>query len=193
MAGMSDTDTVDGTERAIGTRTIPAGEARTAVLRRRYDAGPADVWSAITEPERLARWFLPVTGDLREGGTFDLAGNATGEIRRCQAPTRLSLTWVYGDRPVDEVDVVLTPADGGTILELTHATALLAVDFDGTEVSVLWGLGVGWEPALVLTLPVELRGGTPAEPSPDDPRLKAISEAWAELVEAEGLPGATSM
>jgi uncharacterized protein YndB with AHSA1/START domain len=190
MVDMIDT----GTERAIGSRTIPAGEARTAVLRRRYDAEPTDVWSAITDPERLARWFLPVTGDLREGGTFDLAGNATGEIRRCRAPEHLALTWVYGDRPVDEVDVVLSAADGGgTVLELTHATALLAVDFDGREVSVLWGLGLGWEPALVLTLPLELRGEEITEPAPDDPRLTAIGEAWAALVEAEGLPGATSM
>lgn len=34
-----------------------------------YPTTPADLWAAVTRPDRLARWFAPVTGDLRDGGT----------------------------------------------------------------------------------------------------------------------------
>ena len=43
--------------REVGRRRIAAGEARTAVLRRRYDAPIEDVWEACTEPDRINRWF----------------------------------------------------------------------------------------------------------------------------------------
>jgi uncharacterized protein YndB with AHSA1/START domain len=45
-----------------------AGEPRSVRLRRRYAAAIEDVWDACTSPERIARWFLPVTGDLRPAG-----------------------------------------------------------------------------------------------------------------------------
>ena len=76
---MTDTPPTD-TFREVGRRRIAAGDARTAILRRTYEAPIEDVWDACTEPERLSRWFLAVTGDLRAGGRFSLAGNAGGEI-----------------------------------------------------------------------------------------------------------------
>jgi hypothetical protein len=79
-------DKLNGTHREIDYRETPAGRVRSLLIRRAYDAKIADVWDAITDPERLSRWFLPVVGDLREGGTFQLKDNAGGEIRRCDAP-----------------------------------------------------------------------------------------------------------
>ena len=66
--------------REVGLRTIAAGEGHTVVLRRSYDADIDDVWDAITSAERINRWFLPISGDLRVGGTYRLDGNASGEI-----------------------------------------------------------------------------------------------------------------
>ena len=44
-------------------------EARGAVrVEDVYDTDIADLWSAITEPDRLARWIATVEGDLRIGG-----------------------------------------------------------------------------------------------------------------------------
>ena len=43
---------------------------KTLLIRRTYDAAPEDVWDALTDPDRIVRWFLPVTGDLRPGGRF---------------------------------------------------------------------------------------------------------------------------
>ncbi len=87
------------TDREAGYRRIGAGEARTALLRRRYDASIEDVWDACTDPERLSRWFMKPTGDLRVGGTYQLEGNAGGEILRCEPPRALTVTWGYPGRP----------------------------------------------------------------------------------------------
>lgn len=152
-----------GTERAIGRRQIPAGEARSVVIRRRYDAPIEDVWQACTDPMRINRWFLPVSGDLRPGGTFQLEGNAGGEILRCEAPHLLTVSWVYGDRPVDEVEVRLSQDESGdTLLELEHATVSDTVLSD--EESGLWGVGVGWELPLAIGLTAYLRGEIPDGP-----------------------------
>ena len=66
------------------------------VIRRYYKAGREDVWDAITSPERLVRWFLPISGDLRVGGRYQLEGNAGGEIVRCDRPSEIGLTWEIG-------------------------------------------------------------------------------------------------
>ena len=66
--------------------------ARAVVTHRPYPAPVEDVWDAIVTPERLQRWFLPVSGELREGGRYQLEGNAGGVINRCEAPTLLAVT-----------------------------------------------------------------------------------------------------
>jgi len=138
---------IDQLHRRVGTRRVDAGEARTVLLRRTYDAGIADVWDAVTSPERLARWFTPVSGDLRIGGRYQLEGNAGGEILECVAPERLRVSWLYGPDPgFGEVELRLTPEDGErTVLELEHVS-VVADDF--------WdqygpgAVGVGWDLAL---------------------------------------------
>jgi uncharacterized protein YndB with AHSA1/START domain len=181
----------DVIQREVGHRRIGAGEARTAVLRRRYDAPIEDVWEACTVPERLNRWFLQVSGDLREGGRFSLEHNASGEILRCEPPRLLAVSWVYGDRPVDEVELRLAPAeDGGTLLELEHATVMGVVEWEGRPVDVITGVGSGWELPLDCYLAAYLRGELPDrpsaewyEPTPEDEQLANRSaKAWAALI-----------
>jgi uncharacterized protein YndB with AHSA1/START domain len=180
------------TDREIGRRRIAAGEARCAVLRRRYQAEIEEVWDACTDPERVRRWLLPVSGDLRAGGTFSLEGNAHGEILRCEPPRLLAVTWLYGDRPADEVELRLAHhADGGTLLELEHASVC---DTAPDRVSdAILGVGVGWEPALH-ALDLHLRGELPDTLAADvgagapPPELVELMDrsgrAWAALVEA---------
>jgi uncharacterized protein YndB with AHSA1/START domain len=181
------------TEREVGRRRIAAGEARTAVIRRRYDAPIEDVWDACTDPERINRWFLPVSGDLRLGGTFSLDGNASGEIVRCEPPRLLGLTWVYGDRPVDEVELRLSPGErGDTVLELEHATVSTVVEWEGQLLDVIPGVGAGWEPPLAWSLPKYLRGELPDAPAAEwfeptaeiDDLVRRSGEAWTALVAA---------
>jgi uncharacterized protein YndB with AHSA1/START domain len=168
---------LDGTHREIGSRQIDAGAARTILMRRRYAAPAAEVWRWCTEPELLGRWFMRPEGDLRQGGRFTFEGNAGGEIRHCEPPRLLAVTWAYGGRPVDEVRLRLAelspggaqaePGFGGaehpprlagtTLLELEHASVTTEIEVDGRMVDVvlndpgsgLWGLGAGWEMGLV--------------------------------------------
>src|SRR5512141_2843137 len=65
--------------RAVGSETAGDGRAHVVELRRVYGAPIPDVWDVCTNPDRIARWFLPIGGDLRLGGRFQLEGNAGGE------------------------------------------------------------------------------------------------------------------
>jgi uncharacterized protein YndB with AHSA1/START domain len=179
--------------RATARRPIAAGDARTVVLRRSYDAPVEDVWDAITDPERIGRWFLPVTGDLRLGGTYQLKGNAGGEIVRCEPPRRLTVTWVFGENPteadVGEVEIRLSPeGDGGTLFELDHASVVKP------EFWATYGpgaTGVGWDLGL-LGLALHLRGESVADPtefenSPEARRFATESStAWGAAMVAAG-------
>src|SRR3984893_6796270 len=83
------------------TRTL--GSLRSAdgkgVVRieDRYDTGIDDLWAALTDPGRLARWYAQVEGDLRPGGEFRLHVessdiDATGRVEACEPPRRLLVT-----------------------------------------------------------------------------------------------------
>lgn len=185
--------------REIESRPQSGPEAFALVLRRRYDAPIEDVWDACTDPERLSRWFVPVTGDLREGGSFQVEGNARGEIRRCAPPRLLRITWQYGDRHPDDVELRLrADDDGGTVLELEHATLTRKVEVNGRLVDVvlndpetgIWGLGTGWELGLI-GLERFLQGAfadVPAREAFDENSAKILEladrcgAAWAEVV-----------
>ena len=88
---------IDAVQREVGSGRLAAGEARTVRLRRTYDAPIDDVWDALTNPERIGRWFLPISGDYRVGGRYQFEGNAGGEIVACERPNRLRVTWVFGE------------------------------------------------------------------------------------------------
>jgi len=167
-------------------REVRNGEAETVVvtLTRTYTADVDDVWEALTDPERIARWFSPVTGDLREGGTFQIQGNAGGDIRRCERPTWLSLT--FGS-PDSIVDVRLTPEGERTTLELAHAVPLAMA---GSGAGALYP-GPGWDGAL-MGIGIYLRGeaiGDPAEAA-NSPEVvefnKGSVDRWTAAVEASG-------
>jgi uncharacterized protein YndB with AHSA1/START domain len=79
--------------REVSRQHTASGETVAVTLQRRYNADQADVWQAITDPDRVRRWFLPLTGDLREGGNFQLEGNASGDIMTCEPPRHLMVTF----------------------------------------------------------------------------------------------------
>ncbi len=145
-------DELTATHRAMGQGTLPAGEAYTVELRRRYEAPVDDVWDAITNPERLRRWLKPVTGELRLGGKFELDGGEHGEILRCEPPRLLRVSWLYGPDAdawpgTSEVQVSLVPGpDGDTEFELVHAAVVGEPSFPTYGPGAG---GVGWDLALL--------------------------------------------
>jgi uncharacterized protein YndB with AHSA1/START domain len=84
---------VGAVTRTVLERDHNGRRARVVVATRTYDAEIADVWDAMTNAERIPRWFLPISGDLRLGGRYQLDGNAGGEITRCEPPRHLAVTW----------------------------------------------------------------------------------------------------
>src|SRR5262245_22751809 len=166
---MTDVQTwLEETEREVGRRRIAAGDARTAIMLRRYDAPIEEVWEACTAPDRIARWLVAVLSvEPRVGGRFELAANASGEILRCEPPRLLVVSWAFLDRPIDEVRLTLSAdPDGGTRLELEHATVTGMVTWEGQEIDVIAGVGSGWEPALLAL--ARLLRGEPERATPEE-------------------------
>src|SRR5262249_35594997 len=132
--------------RAVSQREHDGRPARVIVASRSYDTTPADVWDAIPNPERISRWFLPISGELRLGGRYQLQGNAGGEITRCEPPRHLAVTWEFGGE-VSWVKVDLSE-DGrnGTHLELEH---IAHVDDARWAQFGPGAVGVGWDMTLM--------------------------------------------
>ena len=154
---------IQAIHRGVGEATTPGGEAHVVRFERTYDAAVDDVWDAVTNPERITRWFLPITGDLRLGGSYQFEGNAGGTIIACERPNRLQVTWVFGDPTADPsiLELRLAAVDGDTTrLELEH-TAIVPEEF--------WtaygpgAVGVGWDGA-ALGLSLHLQGGSISDP-----------------------------
>lgn len=119
--------------------------ARAVIAQRIYPTEIADLWDAIVSPERLERWFLPVSGDLREGGRYQLEGNAGGRINRCEAPRNLAVTWEMRGG-IGWVNARLEESgEESTRLTVEH---IAHEDADFLEFWGLYGpgaVGVGWD------------------------------------------------
>src|SRR6267142_1450183 len=87
---------INSVSRQVGSRVLSAGEARSVTITRTYDGPVEDVWDACTNPQRIPRWFLPISGELRLGGRYQLEGNAGGTVERCDPPHSFAATWEFG-------------------------------------------------------------------------------------------------
>ena len=179
--------------RETGRRPLPGGEARTVRLQRHYDADIEDVWDALTTAERINRWFLPVSGDLRLGGHYQFEGNAGGEVLQCEPPRLLKVSWIFGEPAegdVSEVEVRLAEDGGKTVLDLEHVAT---VDAERWSTYGPGAVGVGWEGAL-LGLGLHLGGGEMTDEArrawSESPEAKQFmtgsAEAWGAAMTAAG-------
>src|SRR6478609_6786353 len=90
-------------------------------MEDRFDTDADDVWSALTDPARLARWYGEVEGDLRLGGeyrarVFASGWEGTGRVQACEPPLRLLVRGKEtNETGGNETEVVLT-ADGDQTL-----------------------------------------------------------------------------
>ncbi len=152
-----------GPQPELRHRRIAAGEARVAVFTRFYDAPVDDVWDACTNPERLARWYVPVSGEFRVGGRIEQAMMGSGEIIGCEPPRRLHLALGGG---ADEIELHLSRGgDGGTRLELQHATTIDEHEIGGQMFDAIFCMGGGYYPRFV-ALDLHLRGELPDDYDP---------------------------
>lgn len=109
-------------------------------MEDRFDTDVEDLWSALTDPSRLARWIGEVEGDLRVGGEirtyfFTSGSRATGHVEACEPPHRLVLHTKQIDEPYELVTEATLTADGD------HT--VLVVEERGMPLELLAGYGAG--------------------------------------------------
>ncbi len=190
---------LDDVDRIVRTKDVDGIPARVQTLVQTYPSPIDDVWDAITSAERIGRWFLPVSGDLRLGGSYQLEGNAGGTVQSCEPPhggtAHYGITWEYGGGGETWVTVRLEAVGADrTRLELEHVAPVAVVPDE------LWrqfgpaGAGIGWDSGL-LGLALHL---TAPDQRPDDPAawiatdegkrfMRSTADAWAVAHAADGV------
>jgi len=135
----------------------PAGDTGAVRVEDRFTTDPADLWEALTAPDRLARWLGDIEGELRPGGEFRARFHAsewagTGRVLECEPPRRLLVrTWDEGEEESAEhaLEATLTADGDGT---------LLVVEERGIPVGHLPAYGAGLQ-VHVEDLAAHLAGG----------------------------------
>ena len=181
---------ISAVRRTVGDRVLEAGTARVVTIGQAYDTDAADLWNALTDIERIPRWFLPISGDLRAGGTYQLEGQAHGTILTCDPPREFTATWEFGDSVSwIEVRVVGEGADRSRF-ELAH---IMHVD-DQWEQFGPGAVGMGYDGALV-GLTIHLSTGAPVDPATGQDWLASAggrrfqersAQSWYEAAVAAG-------
>jgi uncharacterized protein YndB with AHSA1/START domain len=117
------------------------------VLRKEFPDPVEDVWSAVTDSERLGRWFGTYTGRGRVGGTVELtvtgevdaggeiAAPVTVTILECDAPRRLVVDIPESATSSWRVAVDIAPDGDGSVLVFTQR---VADGVDAADVTAGW-------------------------------------------------------
>jgi uncharacterized protein YndB with AHSA1/START domain len=137
------TSNARGSGRILGSLRSADGKG-VVRMEDRFDTDIGDLWSALTDPRRLARWLGEVEGDLRLGGEyrfrfFASGSEGTGRVDACEPPRRLLLTMALGQPDEDVIEATLTADGDQTILvweERGMPLDLLAAYGAGVQVHV---------------------------------------------------------
>lgn len=174
---MFDTDTeLDAVTRHVRRDPLTV----TVMLRRDFEAAHDDVWEALTSHDQLAQWFSPVTGEFHEGGSYQIEGNASGEIWECKPRVHFMLT--FGSQE-SLLTVELAFAGDFTTVQLTHGVPISTA---GSGAGAFY-VGPGWDGAF-LGLALHLRGESVGGPvaAASTPEViefhKASIERWEQVV-----------
>jgi uncharacterized protein YndB with AHSA1/START domain len=140
-------------------------------MEDRFHTDVEDLWSALTDPSRLARWLGEVEGDLRIGGDFRArffasGWQGTGRVDVCEPPRRLQVLTKEADKPDEEHAIEATLAADGE-------QTVLVIEERGMPLHQLAGYGAGVQ-IHVEDLAAHIAGRERVEPD----------ERWAELVPA---------
>ena len=170
---------LDATQRSVSSLERDGRPARVVTLARSYTTTADDLWDAVTNGERIPRWFLPVSGELQPGGRYQLEGNAGGVITACERLSHFAITWEFGE-DVSWVEARLSDDGSGLArLTLTH-TSRLSEHWDEYGPGAV---GVGWEMGL---MGLALHLAHPAEPKPDEVEFATAPDGRALIVGSSG-------
>jgi len=162
------TSSTSPTPRILGSLRSAAGKG-IVHIEDRFETDRGDLWSALTDPGRLARWYGQVEGNLRPGGEFRarvLASGweGTGRVDACEPPGRLLVTSKEADAPDEEVIEAVLTADG--------SQTILVLDQRGLPLDQLAAYGAGLQ-VHVEDLAAHIAG-----------RERANQARWGELLPA---------
>jgi uncharacterized protein YndB with AHSA1/START domain len=143
-------------------RLIEIGGRRAVRFTRRYPVSRTELWSAITEPDRTARWAFRTELEPHAGGAlrFDLgeAGVSEGTVLEWDEPSVLEYEWGTDTEMPWRVRFELaSDSDGGTVLTFDH----LLPDAANPEFAAGWH----WH---LDRLAQHLDGGEPADVASDE-------------------------
>jgi len=179
--------------RAVRESTREGEPVRIVIGERSYSTDVLDLWDAITNIERIPRWFSPITGELKAGGHYQLEGNASGKILQCDPPETLNITWEYAGN-ISWVTISLTPESSGSRLKLQHTM----LKDDSSEAH--WeqfgpgATGLGWDLSF-LELGLHIASGDTIDRKADEAWMvsdagktfmRSCADAWAEAHIADG-------
>ncbi|MFC3079254.1 SRPBCC family protein [Phenylobacterium terrae] len=177
--------------REVSSREVDGRPARVVTATRTYDTDVEDLWDALTSAERIPRWFLPISGELKLGGRYQLQGQAGGEIQRCEPPRLLGVTWENGG-DVSWVTVRLeAEGEARTQLTLEHVAHVKPEFWDQYGPGAV---GVGWE-LLFVGMALHLRTGEQVDSnafeawtlSEDGKRfIRGSSQGWGDAALRDG-------
>jgi uncharacterized protein YndB with AHSA1/START domain len=129
-----------------GTRIVgslrSADGAGVVRVEERYATDIDDLWSALTDPDRLARWYGQVDGELGLGGEFRMSVDAsgwegTGRVEACEPPRRLMVTTKELSESFRKtVEATLTSEDDHTVL---------VIEVRGMPLDKIAFFGAGWQ------------------------------------------------
>jgi uncharacterized protein YndB with AHSA1/START domain len=161
---------IEGTLHSVGGKGVVR-------MKSRYETDIDDLWSALTDPQRLGRWYGNVDGDLRVGGEFTATVHGSGwdgrgRIDECDPPRQLRVT-MWEEAGAEHLTTAELVADGDD--------TVLVLEVRGVPLALVYAYGAGWQ-AHVENLGAHLAGQDCADwPSGSWPRWEELAPSYREM------------
>jgi uncharacterized protein YndB with AHSA1/START domain len=133
------TGNASGSLRVLGSLRSADG-AGVVRIEEHFAAGIDDLWAALTQGKRLARWYGAVEGELGAGGEFRARVYAsgwegTGRVDECDPPLRFRVVSRAAGEPNEDIlEVTLNGVGDQTTL---------VVEQQGLPLDLLWAYAAG--------------------------------------------------
>ena len=144
-------------------------------IENRFSTEINDLWSALTDPGRLARWLGEFEGDLRLGGEyrsrfFSSGAEAIGRVEECESPQRFTVVTKGPHASNEQVIEAALTADGDE--------TILVIEQRGLRLDWLAAFGAGLQ-IHVEDLAAHIAGG---ERCDSDARMGQLVPAYEGVV-----------
>ncbi|MGP9581189.1 SRPBCC domain-containing protein [Brachybacterium sp. AOP35-5H-19] len=94
------------------TRTVTLStDGNTVTLEQTFPVHPEELWSALTIGSHLEVWFGRASGEVTEGGRYELPDMETrGAVLAVEEPSRLLLSWDVG-KSTSQLELLVAPVE----------------------------------------------------------------------------------